>query len=125
MNKKNNYWIAAGFVTLFTFFLHLIGGQLSLVNPMLNAELNKEVNSQMVGAWHMVTLLLLFMAVIFLQAGFSKKYTSNLELLKLIGYLNLIFCTPFLISGFFYGIFVPQWTLFLPIGILTVLGTRK
>lgn len=122
---KNNYWIIAGGLNLFVFFLHLIGGQTELVNSMLNTDLSVDIKSQWVGAWHMVTIILFGTSLILLLAGFNKKYSTNTDLLKLIGYLNLLFCLPFILSGFYYGILVPQWILFLPIGILIIIGLKK
>ena len=125
MKKKNTYWIIAGILNFITFFLHLIGGQLDLVNPMLDTALNVEKSSQLVGAWNMVTIILIGTSYILLLAGFGKKYTTNTELIRMIGYLNLSFCLPFIIAGFYYGLLVPQWIFFLPIGILTLIGLNK
>lgn len=125
MKSKNNYLIIAGVLNILTFFLHLIGGQLDLVNPMIDTSLSIEKSSQLVGAWNMVTIMILATSYILLSAGFGKKYSENTEMLKLIGYLNLSFCFPFIIAGFYYGLLVPQWIFFLPIGILTIIGLNK
>lgn len=125
MNTKNNYWILAGILNLITFFLHLIGGQLDLVNPMIETTLPLEKSAQLIGAWHMVTIILLATSCVLLSAGFGKKYASNTEMIKSIGYLNLSFCFPFIIAGFYYGLLVPQWIFFLPIGAFTMIGLHK
>ena len=125
MNTKNRYLIIAGVLNLMTFFLHLIGGQVDLVNPMIETSLVIEKSSQLVGAWNMVTIILLVTSYILLSAGFGKKYSTNTELINLIGYLNLSFCLPFILTGFYYGLLVPQWIFFLPIGILTIVGLRN
>ena len=125
MNTRNNYWIIAGALNLMTFFLHLIGGQLDLVDPMLETSLSMEKSSQLVGAWHMVTIILLGTSYLLLLAGFGKKYSTNIELIKLTGYLNLSFCLPSIIASFYYGLLVPQWIFFLPIGALTMIGLNK
>jgi len=125
MKTKNNYWIIAGILNLITFFLHLIGGQIDLVNPMMATSLSIEKSSQLVGAWNMVTIILIATSYVLLLAGFNKKYSTNTELIRLIGYLNLSFCLPFIIASFYYDLLVPQWIFFLPIGILTILGLNK
>ena len=122
---KNNYWIIAGILNLMTFFLHLIGGQIDLVNPMIETSLSVERSSQLVGAWNMVSIILIVTSCVLLLAGFGRKYASNIELLKFIGYLNLAFCVPFITTGFYYGLLVPQWIFFLPIGIFTMIGLNK
>ena len=125
MKARNKYWITAGILNLITFFLHLIGGQLDLVNPMLETSLSVEKSAQLVGAWNMVTIILIATSYILLSAGFGKKYSANMELIKMVGYLNLSFCLPFIIAGFYYGLLVPQWIFFLPIGIFILIGLKS
>ena len=125
MNTKNIYWIIAGAINLFTFILHLIGGQVDHVDPMMDTTLTSEQIAPLIGAWHMVTIILFATSYILLLAGFGKRYSDNSHLIAICGYLNLAFCLPFVFSGFYYGILTPQWILFLPIGVLTFLGIRK
>lgn len=125
MNTKNKYLIFAGILNLLTFFMHLIGGQLDLVNPMMDAGIEIKKSSQLIGAWHMVTIILLATSIILLLAGLGKKYANNTELIQFVAYLNLSFCLPFVIAGFYYGLLVPQWIFFLPIGFLTILGLKQ
>ncbi|MFK8044744.1 MAG: hypothetical protein AB8B72_04575 [Crocinitomicaceae bacterium] len=125
MKTKNVFWILAGALNLFTFFLHLIGGQIDLVDPMMETSLIIEKSSQLLGAWHMVTIVLLATSYILLAAGFGKKYAINLQLIKLVGYLNLAFCIPSIIASLYYGLLVPQWILFLPMGVLTIIGLKR
>ncbi len=122
---RNNYWIIAGVLNFLTFLLHLFGGQVSLVNPMVNSSLKLEESSQWLGAWHMVTIILLFTSIVLFLAGLNKRYGTNREFVKLIGYLNLSFCLPFIITGVYYGILGPQWIFFLPICVLTLIGLKK
>lgn len=125
MNTKNPYLIIAGVLNLLTFILHLIGGQLDLVNPMVDSSLSLDKSAQLVGAWNMVTIILLATSYVLLAAGFGKKYAGNMEMIKFVGYLNLSFCLPFIVASFYYGLFVPQWIFFLPIGVLTLMGINK
>jgi len=126
MKTKNYYWIIAGALNFATFFLHLIGGQIDLLDPMMAApSLTLEKSTQLLGAWHMVTLILLVTSYILISAGLGKKYASNLELIKGVGYLNWAFCLPSILASFYYGIFVPQWVFFVPIAGLTMLGVQK
>ena len=92
---------------------------------MIESSLNIEKSSQLVGAWNMVTIMLLATSYILLSAGLGKKYSKNTEMIKSIGYLNLLFCFPFIITGFYYDLLVPQWILFLPIGVFTMIGLKK
>ncbi|MBL4649017.1 MAG: hypothetical protein JKY03_04745 [Aureispira sp.] len=125
MKTKNKYWIIAGILNLMIFFLHLIGGQLDLVNPMLDSSLSIERSAQLVGAWHIVTIILLATSCILLSAGLGRRYSTNTEMIRLIGYLNLSFCLPFVLASFYYVLLVPQWIFFLPVGILAMIGLKK
>lgn len=125
MTTKNKYWIVAGSLNLLTFFLHLIGGQLDLVDPMLDTTLPIEKASQLIGAWHMVTIILFATSYVLISAGLGKQFSNNTELIKLVAYLNLSFCLPFILTGFYYGILVPQWVFFLPIAVFTIMGLKK
>ena len=62
MTNRNYYWIAAGLINLFTAFLHTIGGQLDLINPMLSSQLSGQIKTELAGAWHIVTIVLLPLA---------------------------------------------------------------
>jgi len=125
MNTRNNYWIIAGAINFFTFLLHLTGGQVGHVDPMTETSLTYEQLAPLIGAWHMVTIILLATSYILLSAGFGKKYANNKEIISFSGYLNLAFCLPFIVAGFYYEVLAPQWILFLPIGVLTLLGLKK
>lgn len=124
MKKINFYWLVGGLLNLFTAFLHLIGGQLDLINPLISSSLNDEVKTQLLGVWHMVTIVLFGSAVLILLSVF-RKTELILGILELIGYSYIFFSLPFLIIGFIYGILVTQWILLFPIGILLLLGNKK
>lgn len=73
----------------------------------------------------MATIILLATSYILLSAGFGKKYAVNTEMIKLIGYLNLSFCLPFIIASFYYGLLIPQWLFSLPILVFTMIRLNK
>ncbi len=125
MKRKNIYWMIAGVLNLLTFFMHLIGGQIELVNPMMDTKMSMVVKTQLLGAWHMVTLILLATSIVLLLAGLRHSYTAKLELISFVGYLNLAFCLPFVGASFYYGMLVPQWIFFLPIALLTFYGIKQ
>jgi hypothetical protein len=125
MKTKNLFLIISGLINLFTFLLHVIGGQISLINPLLDSNLELQVKTELLGVWHMVTIILFITSIILLYWGFKQNKKSNIELLSFIGYLYILFSVPFVIISIIYGLLVPQWILLLPIGILTIIGIRK
>ena len=125
MKAKNKFLIISGAINLFTFLLHVIGGQVSLINPLLNSNLDLQIKAELLGVWHMVTIILFATSVILLYLGLNKNKKTNIELLSFIGYLYVFFSLPFVVISIFYGLLAPQWILLLPIGILTIIGTKK
>lgn len=125
IKTKNRYWIAAGILNLFTAFLHLIGGQLDLINPLLQSNLINQVQSEMLGVWHMVTIILFATAFIFLKHAFNQKETYSTQLVSFISYLYIAFSIPFIMSGIYKSTIAPQWILLIPIGLLGIFGLRN
>jgi len=125
MKNKNTFWIIAGMLNLFTSFLHLIGGQIGLINPLLHSRLENQIQTEMLGVWHMVTIILFASSIIFLKYGFTKNKKLNFELITFISYLYIAFSFAFIFSSVFKSILAPQWILLFPIGILGIVGLKK
>jgi len=125
MKTKNTFLIISGLINLFTFLLHVIGGQISLINPLLDSNLELQIKTELLGVWHMVTIILFVTSIILLYLGFKQNKKLNIQLLSFIGYLYILFSIPFIIISIIYGLLVPQWILLLPIGVLTIFGIKK
>lgn len=124
MKSKNSYLIIAGIINLFTAFLHTIGGQLSLVDPMVASNLNLQVKAELVAAWHLITIVLFASSLVLLKQGFTSS-GSRSAVVGSIGYLYTLFALTFIVVSVVYGVFAPQWILLLPIGVLAFWGDRK
>ncbi len=122
---KKIYIKIAGIVNLITALVHLVAGQMDLVNPLINTSLNVQQRAEWIGVWHIVTILLLFTSYLFLRAGFIEVRNSNLQQLKPIAVLYILIGLPFIVSSVYYSVFAPQWILLMPIGILLIIGLRK
>jgi len=125
MKTKNTFLIISGLINLFTFLLHMIGGQISLINPLLDSNLELQIKTELLGVWHMATIILFVTSIILLYLGFKQNKKLNIQLLSFIGYLYILFSIPFIIISIIYGLLVPQWILLLPIGVLTIFGIKK
>lgn len=125
MNNKSAIWIIAGLLNLFTALLHTIGGQLDLVNPLLKSNLNEQVQTEWLGVWHMVTIVLFVTSYYLLRCGFSKNKSNNFGVIQSIGIIYILFSLPFVFAGIFMQNFAPQWILLLPIGGLTIFGLNR
>lgn len=125
MKKYNYYLLAAGTLNAFTAILHLIGGQLDLINPMLESGMTASVKTQLLSVWHMVTVVLFATTLIYFLYTKNKERKANPQLVSFISYLYILFSLSFILSGFFQSEFTEQWILLLPIGILGLAGSKK
>ncbi len=117
------YWIIAGTINLFTALLHTFGGQIDLVNPLLDSNLNIQSKTEWLGVWHIVTVILFVSSYYLIKYGLNK-INSSLQVIQLIGILYLLFSFAFIISSLYTTEFAPQWILLLPIGVLSLIGIK-
>ncbi len=122
---KRIYIKIAGIVNLFGAILHTIGGQIELVNPLLDSNISMQQKGELTGAWHIVTILLFLTSFLILRMGFKKVANQSKEQLKSIAILYLLSAIPFIITSYWYGVFALQWVLLMPIGILLLVGLQK
>jgi len=119
------YFTIAGIINLLTALLHLIGGQIDLVNPLLESNLTLQQKGELTAAWHIVTILLFVTTYIIIRTVITKEYKQNHSQLKSIAILYVFSGIPFIVVSIWFGIFAPQWILLMPIGILILLGRSK
>ncbi len=126
MSKKRNvYWLIAGGINFFTAILHTLGGQMSLVNPLIESNISAQAKAEWFGAWHMVTIILFFTSYLVIKNGLQNVQNRQTELIKYIGYLYIALAFPFIVSSILHSLLAPQWILLLPIGFLIYCGTKK
>ena len=119
------YLKIAAVLNILTALLHLIGGQMDLVIPLLSSGLNEQVKSEWLGAWHMVTILLFSTAFLLSMKAFGNTERRRNELVHAIGWIYILASLPSICSSIYFQLLTPQWILLLPIGILTLIGNRK
>ncbi len=124
MKTKNYYLLIAGGICLFTALLHTIGGQIDLVNPMMESDLKIQTKTELLGVWHMVTIMIFIGAYVLLRNGLNLK-GDQIESVRLTAWLFILFGIAFVIVSIFNGVLAPQWILCFPIGILALLGLKK
>ena len=125
MKKKNVYLIVAGSINLFTALLHTFAGQVDLINPLMDSNLELQTKSELLSAWHIITILLFGTTFILLKNGFRWNVSEDKIAVKYIGYLYSLFCVPFIVVSFMNNLLAPQWILLLPIGLLSWIGQAK
>lgn len=123
-HNRNLYWIIAGCICSLTALVHLFGGQLDLVNPLLSSNLVNQAKTEWLGVWHLVSIVLLLSAYYLLRYGFNKSASGSKEVVRLIGIMYIFFSGAFILSSLWMQVFAPQWILLLPIGILSLLQSK-
>lgn len=121
---KNYYLLIGGVICLFTAFLHTIGGQIDLVNPMMESDLEVQASTELLGVWHMVTVTLFVSAYVLLKNGL-RPLKTNSSAVELVAWLFILFGIAYLLVSLVNGVLAPQWILLLPIGTFTLFGLKK
>lgn len=122
--KKNIPILIAGVIMAFTSILHLTGGQVDHVEPLMASELDPTDKTVLLGVWHMVTVALLIMSYWLIKQGL-KPVVESYDAMLFIALLNLLFALVFIVVSIVRGVFAPQWILFLPMSLLILFGLRS
>ena len=122
--KKNIPILLAGIIMALTTILHLTGGQIDHVVPLLASELDPTDKAVLLGVWHMVTVALMIMAFWLIRHGLKPK-PNYTDAIRFIAWLNLLFAMVFIIVSIVRWSFAPQWILFLPIALLILFGLKN
>ncbi|MCP4106651.1 MAG: hypothetical protein GY749_14125 [Desulfobacteraceae bacterium] len=117
-------WIAAGSLNLITALIHTIVGHFDLILPFVASDIAILQKSILHACWHMVTATLFFSSVILLYIGIKPQKYASAQISVLLGVLYVIFSIVFIVVGICYGLFLFQWILLLPIGILAIYGAK-
>lgn len=121
---RNNYYLLAGILCVIVAFIHVIGGQLSLVNPLLGSQLKPNVITEWLGAWHMITVMLFVFGYILIRFGLNTVQ-EHYSLVNVIMLLCFLFSFCFIGASIIQGQHAPQYSLFLSIAFLCYLGRTK
>lgn len=122
--KKNKPILIAGIIMALTTILHLTGGQVDHVVPLLSSNIDSMDKAVLLGVWHLVSAVLFIMAVWLIRQGLSPL-AERRDSMRLIAYINILFALVFVLVSIYRGEFTPQWILFLPMGLLVLLGLGK
>ncbi len=108
----------AGVISFLTALIHTFGGQKDLIDPLQESNMSYQSTMEIIGTWHLVTILLFGTAFFLLKFGFRGYGRSNHNLLRAIGWIYIAGSVPYIAVSFKYGLLAPQFILLLPIGIL-------
>lgn len=129
--ERNRYYLTAGAIGLFTSAVHLVAGQMDIVNPMMAAVFDGTAKHTMLACWHLVSADLLLTSAAFLAAGWRPQRYAVGGVLPAFAALHwvlwtVVFVTVAVLSDLpspFMAL--PQPVLFLPVIVSTALGMRR
>jgi hypothetical protein len=124
MNKP---LLIAALLTAFIAAVHLFAGGADVVAPLLASSLAEEPRLTLYAVWHLVSVTLVLSAIALYVSALPQHAIAARYLALFISILWLGFGVVFLViastqpgEGLFFKI--PQWTLFLPVGLLGLWG---
>ncbi|MEZ5841999.1 MAG: hypothetical protein R3D02_16770 [Hyphomicrobiales bacterium] len=123
ISLMNGWWLAAAFFALVTATAHIVAGGREIAAPLLNAErLHPVVRYTHYFCWHMVSIVLVAMVVVFAAAA-SGQLSADLAkaatvLAVLFGLWNVALVAS---KGMSFKL-MPQWALFAPVAVCGLAG---
>jgi hypothetical protein len=117
-------WIIAGILNLVTALIHTIAGHFELILPFMDIEMDIALKAILHACWHMVTVTLFVSSLVFLYIGVKPLRYSSAQIALLLGVPYIAFSLVFIALSMAHGLFLFQWVLLLPIGILAIYGAK-
>ncbi len=114
--------LIASTISTLTLLAHVLGGGKSIAQPVLASELDAEPKFASYYCWHMVTIVIAFMAIAFLLAAIEVA-SNDLAIASAI--LSLLFALwSMALTIWKKQTFkvLPQWIFFLPIAVAGFMG---
>jgi hypothetical protein len=110
--------------------VHLFAGGTDVATPLLVSSLAEEPRLTLYAVWHLVTVTLVLSAIALYVSALPRHAIAAHYLALFISVLWLCFGVVFLLiastqpgEGLFFK--MPQWILFLPVGLLGLWGTSR
>ena len=109
-------------ISTLTLVAHVNGGGQSIAKPVLESDLEAEPKYASYYCWHMVTIVIAFMACAFLLSALSIASLDLAIAATMLALLFAIWSIALTIWKKQKIMTLPQWILFLPIAITGFLG---
>lgn len=127
MNR--NLFVTALLAAL-TASVHIFIGTPEIEVPLLRSSLPQELSLLLYVCWHLVSVTLVFSAIVFFVAARSEFQIKYQYTAKLVSLLWISFGCVFIVIALWYSdasmlLKLPQWVLFLPIGAIGLWGSRS
>ncbi len=122
-----NYWhLAAAGLSALTAIAHVFGGGPEFHQPMLASELGSHVKAGFSVVWHATTIMLVVNSGLLFFAAINRPEGRAFALVVVLQYL------PYAVIFLFFGMMrlgnitaLPQWTVFLLVAGLALVGLKR
>ena len=121
MTQSTWLYIAAA-LSVITLLVHIFAGGKSVAKPLLESALDNEAKFASYYCWHLVTIVIAFMATCF---ALSASNITSLELAisaSVLAFLFTCWSISLTVLKKQHVMTLPQWILFLPITLAGTLG---
>lgn len=119
----NVWFFAAGVVSVVTACTHTYLGGIHVVRPLLAVEgLTRASRWLNYYCWHITTILLVAMAIVFLRAAFAEEMRETAALMTILAASNSLLCLAVALKGSVQPFRFPALTLFAVTAVLGTLG---
>ncbi len=122
----NRWLLAAGLLSVLTFFIHVLAGEAGFHTPALQSPLSHELKAVLSVVWHGVSVVLALNSVLLLwlaRTGQGGKAALLLVLGQYGGFVALFVIYGLARHGSLLP--MPQWLVFLVMTILIAMGYRS
>ena len=127
MNRK---LFVTALLAVLTSAVHIFIGTPEIKAPLLESSMSQELSLLLYVCWHLVSVTLVFSAIVFFVAARAEFQIKYQYTAKLVSLLWLSFGCVFIVIALWYSdtsmlLKLPQWVLFLPIGAIGLWGSRS
>lgn len=127
MNKP---LLIAALLSAFIAAVHLFAGGADIAAPLLASSLAEELRLTLYAVWHLISVILVLSAIALYVCALPHHAAAGRYLALFISVLWLSFGAIFLVVAFTQpgqGLFLklPQWILFIPVGLLGLWGSAN
>ncbi|MBD3166947.1 hypothetical protein GF324_10135 [bacterium] len=117
--------LAAAILNLLSALVHTFVGGPEVMTPFRALEFNLENKAILHTVWHLVTITLFFTTAVFFLITLRPDRYATEQLAAVMSLPYVLFALLFVLMSIVYGVFLIQWVLLLPVGVVGLIGAKQ
>ncbi|MEM8987754.1 MAG: hypothetical protein AAGC95_13645 [Pseudomonadota bacterium] len=117
--------IIALLLSFATVVIHVSVGGADTAQPILDSDLSETTRMTAFYAWHMATVILVAMTLLLGDALFMRQKPDSAGLVAFLAFTFAALAIGQTLSHDLDWMVLPQWMLFIPLGVFSALGAAK